>query len=201
MASIGEMVGKFREFASREILADVCEVHEVPMWAIQIPTVEGYKCSIMCPACTKEKRDKEEQELILQADINHQLLRTHRQFSRESIISSELKGATFDTFKVENGIDQKALNFAKRMCRHYFENGMGNAVFTGPPGVGKSHLTVAMARALNHNFRVQNRPKSIIFLPVSRLFSKVQESFSGGNDFTQERAIRLLSQVDLLFRE
>ena len=85
------------------------------------------------------------------------------------------------------------------MVRDYTKYEIGNVILSGPPGVGKSHLSIGIARALNETFKTCGQPKSVIFLSTSALFSKIEESFNGRGEFTENYAVELLSNADFLF--
>lgn len=189
---------QFEQFLNRQELDRVCDYHGCPFWRISFPRHGEMVTSDFCPDC--QRLQIEQQALIRtgQAVQGEKLARTFQVFERESIISQELAEATFESFGADNPVDNRALNFARRMARHYYDGGGGNTLLLGPPGVGKSHLAVSMARALNQSFRIYNEPKSLLFMPVSRLFARLKGSFNGQGDFTEERAIRLLTEVDFL---
>ncbi|TWT12056.1 ATP-binding protein [Streptococcus sp. sy004] len=85
------------------------------------------------------------------------------------------------------------------MEQFYRRDGVGNAIVTGPSGVGKSHLTYGLARFMNEQFKVYDNPRSILFVSVVSLFNKVEESFSIDNGFSKAKMVDLLTKVDYLF--
>jgi probable phage DNA replication protein len=91
------------------------------------------------------------------------------------------------------------MNFVKRLERCYAKGETGNAIITGPSGVGKSHLTYGFARFLNEQFKSYDEPKSVLFVSVVTLFDKIRESFEFDNGFSEVKMVKLLSEVDFLF--
>ncbi|EOH74107.1 ATP-binding protein [Enterococcus raffinosus] len=71
-----------------------------------------------------------------------------------------------------------------------------NVVFTGAPGVGKSHLAMSMLQAIN----TQATPYvSCLFISTVDLMRKVKDSFRNKESrYTEENMTQLLRKVDLL---
>lgn len=189
---------KFVSWRASELIDDMCEIHSTKKR--QFPAfIRGEKIILtMCDECSKEEIARKSDEDVKQRLINSELAKSYYVFTKHSIVPSEFKDASFDNFAIEAPFDETALNFAKRMANHYFKDGTGNTVFTGKPGLGKSHLTFSMARGLNETFKKYSQKKTVIFMPVSRLITKIKGSFNGGSGFTQDYAVDMLSNVDVL---
>ncbi|WP_203269059.1 ATP-binding protein [Streptococcus uberis] len=194
-----KVVKKFSEFLGKRESDTVCEIHNVKFWEISVPTPTGYRVQEFCPECQKKARDELSFRTLQKDYVNSQLANTYKLFNEQSIISEELRDANFNNFEIETTFDNTALNFSKRIGNHYYKGGSGNTVFIGVPGVGKSHLSIALAKGLNDSFKKSNEPKSVIFMPVNRIFSKIKSTFNSGGKFTEDYAIDLLSKVDYLF--
>ncbi|MGV3061369.1 ATP-binding protein [Streptococcus hyovaginalis] len=186
------------ELRASELIDETCDIHGTKKRRFPA-IVDGKKTILtMCDECTKDGIAKKSEDDVKQRLINSELAKSYYVFTKHSIVPSEFKDASFDNFEIEAPFDETALNFAKRMANHYFKDGTGNTVLTGKPGLGKSHLTFSMAKGLNETFKSYNQKKTVIFMPVSRLITKIKGSFNGGSDFTQDYAIDLLSKVDVL---
>lgn len=195
-----EVVKRFSEFLGKRESNKICEIHNVNYWEISVPTPTGRRIQEFCPECQKEEKEKKSIETLQRDLILSNLARSFKVFSNNSIISDELRNANLETYKITDPFDENAIKFTKRIARHYFKGGEGNTVFIGAPGVGKSHLTISMARSLNDTFKKYNEPKSIVFMPVNRIFSKIKSSFNNKSSvFTEDYAIDFLSKVDYLF--
>lgn len=153
----------------------------------------------ICPECEKEEILKMESILRQEAKIQAILSHTYKVFERESIYSQELRDKTLENYTADNSTNEQALNFMKRMLRDYLKFEKGNVILSGPPGIGKSHLSIGLAKALNEQSKECENPKSVIFISTSALFNKIEESFNGRGDFTENYAVDLLSKVDFLF--
>lgn len=153
----------------------------------------------ICPECEKEEILKMESLLRQEAKVQAILSHTYKVFERESIYSQELKDKTLDNYTADNSTNEQALNFMKRMLRDYLKFEKGNVILSGPPGIGKSHLSIGLAKALNEQSKECENPKSVIFISTSALFNKIEESFNGRGEFTESYAVDMLSKVDFLF--
>ena len=71
-----------------------------------------------------------------------------------------------------------------------------NTIFTGEPGVGKSHLAMAMLQAVNEH---SEELVSCLFVSMNDLFRLIKSSFGKPNSkYTELNMTDLLSKVDLL---
>lgn len=176
---------------------DVCTIHNKPYYRRMTRDGE-YNSVAMCLDCQKDELERLKQSSAEQQTVNGMLAKTWSMFESVSIIPNDLKNATMKNFEEHNFEDQKAHAFAQRAVRYYGKGGEGNTFLQGRPGVGKSHLSIAIAKQLNDTFKIYNEPKSVIFMPVARLIQRVQASFNGGGRFTEEFATKLLTSCDYL---
>ena len=119
---------------------------------------------------------------------------------RDSVIPDELKTATFDNFIVETQEEKQLLAFAQNQVKKYLEGMNGNTLITGSTGVGKSHLSVAMAKAINEGSKAKNEPKSVLFVTFTDIVNKIQDGWSYGKNaaLTKSDAMELLKKPDYL---
>ena len=177
----------------------ICNKHGSKMITAKVMIDGSQKSLDICPECEKEGINELQEHLNQEATIQSILANTYKVFDRESIYSKELEDKTLDNYDAGNKLCEQGLNFSKRMLRDYVKGETGNVIITGPPGVGKSHLSIALASSLNNKFKDIGSPKSIIFVSVTRLFTKIENSFGGKGDFTESHAVEMLSNVDYLF--
>lgn len=176
-----------------------CEKHGCQVQHAKVKISGSEQIIEICPECEKEEILKMESLLRQEAKIKALLSHTYKVFERESIYSQELSDKTLENYTADNPTNEQALNFMKRMLRDYLKFETGNVILSGPPGIGKSHLSIGLAKALNEKFKECKQPKSVLFISTSALFSKIEESFNGRGDFTESYAVNLLSNVDFLF--
>ena len=172
------------------------------MWTFKKPVkAKGRKTPYQptfCPECQREDMAREQEKKIGEAYISSILSNTYDVLTRNSIIPVDMKEASFNTFTVNNEVDEKAKNYALRLARHYFNDGKGNAVILGRAGVGKTHLAIALAKKLNIDFKANNNPKSVLFMNVPTMFQKIQSGFSQKDARTTDEWLDLLKKVDFL---
>lgn len=182
-------------------LDGLCPIHKVHLMQLdKVVKIAGEdrprKPSPFCPECVKEQRDKQEQEEVekhLNASIYQ---KTYNVLMRDSTIPKELKEASFDNFIAETAEENQLLTFAKGQVAKYLDGMSGNTLFTGSTGIGKSHLSVAMAKAINEGYKAKGEPKSVLFVNLTEILRRVRESF---NYNSQEGYYsRMLKEVDYL---
>ncbi|WP_436801985.1 ATP-binding protein [Streptococcus dysgalactiae] len=192
-------MNSFKNFETRRVLDETCEVHGCQLWLTKVPIKGRLEELKQCPECTKDAINIFENKLNSQSKINSKLADTYAVFERDSLASDKLRAKSLDNYEIKSEIDQKAINFVKRMEQFYRQGKTGNAIVTGPSGVGKSHLTYGLAKFMNEQFKAYESPKSVLFISLVSLFTKIKESFKVDNGYRQADMIELLTKVDYLF--
>ncbi|MDY3041479.1 ATP-binding protein [Streptococcus pluranimalium] len=187
----------FNEYRKRKFIDKTCEHH--PDCQLFLITLPGLGEVEHCEDCAREAVLKQEDNLNRSSAIDSKLADTYAVLERDSIVSDKLKAKSLDNYKTDAEIDQKAVNYAKRMEQFYRQDRKGNTIVTGPSGVGKSHLTYGLAKFMNEQFKAYNNPKSVLFVSVVSLFNKIEESFNVDNGFSKAKMVELLTRVDYLF--
>ena len=153
-----------------------------------------------CPECVQETINQNASEQLAQAEAQIRNTRSCSLFMKESIIPNDLKNATVGNFEIHTEQDAAAVNFAKRVTADYVkERYEGNTIISGPPGVGKSHLAVGIAKTLNESFQKFQMKRSVVYLPTVELFSRMKDAFRYKDSKWDERqTIKFLQEVDYL---
>ena len=192
------MEDKFEQYNNKQISDKVCEVHHVNFWKISTPIRGSKERTIQefCPECCQEQIDRQEQEGIdksLNAEI---YLKTYNVLMRDSTIPKELKEASFENFIAETTEEKQLLEFAKEQVKKYLDGMTGNTLFTGSTGIGKSHLSIAIAKAINEGYKAKGEPKSVLFVNLTEILRRVRESFN----YTSQEGYysRMLKEADYL---
>lgn len=193
------MENKFEQYNNRKISNKVCEIHKVNYWKISTPIRGSKERSIQefCPECCQEQIDRQEQEGVnnsLNAEI---YLKTYNVLMRDSTIPRELKEASFENFIADTAEEKQLLAFAREQVDKYLDGMTGNTLFTGSTGIGKSHLSVAIAKAINEGYKAKGEPKSVLFVNLTEILRRVRESFNSPTSLEGHYS-RMLKEVDYL---
>ena len=116
---------------------------------------------------------------------------------RDSTIPRELKEASFENFIAETAEEKQLLAFAREQVDKYLDGMTGNTLFTGSTGIGKSHLSVAIAKAINEGYKAKGEPKSVLFVNLTEILRRVRESFNAPTSLEGHYS-RMLKEVDYL---
>ncbi|MGE9834894.1 ATP-binding protein [Streptococcus orisratti] len=191
--------------AGTKTLDELCPIHKTNL--IQLDRVvkiagedKPRKPSPFCPECIKEQNEKQEQEEVekhLNAGIYQ---KTYNVFMRDSTIPKKLKDATFDDFLAKTAEENQLLVFAKGQVDKYLDGMIGNTLITGSPGIGKSHLSIAIAKALNEGYRAKGEPKSVLFVNLTEKIKQIKEgwNYGKGATLTEFELVDQLKNVDFL---
>lgn len=76
----------------------------------------------------------------------------------------------------------------------------GNTLITGQTGIGKSHLSFAMAKAINEHYKDIGKPKSVLFVSLTEIIKQIKNgwNYGKGANLTEFDAVEQLTKVDFL---
>lgn len=194
------------EFKQHTIeLPETCSTHGVHLMQLdKVVHIRGEKeprkPSPFCPICATDQRDRREREEVERYLDASTYQKTYNVLDRDSTIPKELELATFDNFLAETDEEKRLLTFAKGQAQKYLEGMTGNTVITGGTGIGKSHLSLAMAKAINEGYKAKGEPKSVLFVTLTEIIKRIKEGWNYGNgaSLTEFEATKLLAGVDYL---
>lgn len=185
-------------------LEDTCPAHPEQRMIKSIRTVyvdgKPKELEPFCPLCTKENIDKREAEGVEKSAQVSLLVHTYKVLMRDSTIPSELKDATFDNYKAETQAEKDLLEFFKQQTRKYWNDMKGNTLVTGSTGIGKSHLSVAMAKLLNEQYKKNGKPKSFLFVNMTEIIKQIKAGWAdkSGQAITESQIVKQLTEADFL---
>jgi len=162
-----------------------------------------------CPSCSRilinkdeeefcfyceviEKEDKAIQQNITQWIKDRKSNEKFEMFERDSIINPRLKQCTLENYKPENETQIKALQTSVNFIKEFSLDDPYNLLFSGSPGIGKSHLSASISKA------IAREGYSSIFISVPKLMTKIKGTYSKGSEHSEEDLLKALEHVELL---
>ncbi|HEM3198276.1 TPA: ATP-binding protein [Streptococcus suis 14A] len=182
------------------VLDELCEKHGIPLWQFPYTSRGQEHISKMCQVCTQEGIALTEQETLEEARNRQRYVTTYDVLMRDSIVPKELRGASFENFKAETAEEKQLLEFAIGQVEKYKQGMTGNTLITGQTGIGKSHLSFSMAKAINEHFKEIGKPKSVLFVSLTEIIKQIKNgwNYGKGASLTEFDAVKLLTSVDFL---
>lgn len=184
-----------------QLVDEFCSKHpQQQLEAFKIFKGPEIKTLKMCKICTQEEIDRRVAVGIEKNEQASILVRTYQVLMRDSTIPSELKDATFKNYKAETQEENDLLEFFKEQTRKYWNGMKGNTLVTGTTGIGKSHLSVAMAKLLNDEYKKIGKPKSILFVNMTEIIKQIKAGWAdkSGRGVTEEQVVKRLTEADFL---
>jgi DNA replication protein DnaC len=118
--------------------------------------------------------------------------RALEKFEMSSIMPPALKKATFDNYEPQNDTQEAAYRAILKFVIEFDAETEESLIFYGPPGVGKSHLCAAAAKA------IQEKGFDAIFVDLPQLYSKIKSTFRKDSDISEAELLETLKDADLL---
>ena len=182
---------KFERLKKVQKTTEVCSIHGIPK--IRLPGQPAF-----CLECQKQKIAEREQQTVQTAEAYWRKRKTTDVLQRDSIFDDpDLKSATFQNFESTGQEAKDNWNAARKIAYQYLEADTHfNALFTGLPGRGKSHLALSILKAVNENAK---QPMSCLFVSVNEMMRLIKDSFNyGDSKYSEQNMVDLLGSVDLL---
>ncbi len=182
------------------VLDELCKKHGIPLWQFPYTNQGQEHISKMCQACTQEQITMTEQETLEESRNRQAYVTTYDVLMRDSTVPKELRGASFENFKAETPEEKQLLEFARGQVEKYKQGMTGNTLITGQSGIGKSHLSFSMAKALNEHFKDIGKPKSVLFVSLTEIIKQIKNgwNYGKGANLTEFDAVNQLTSVDFL---
>jgi len=145
-----------------------------------------------CGGCIKKSVKEETDEIVRNTnkELANKRMTTYNPYC---VIPPGCEGATFDNYNPENQTQQQALQMAKQFVENVDVNSNHSLMFQGTPGIGKSHLSVSIHKAM----REKGIPTLIVDVPS--LFQEIKSMFGySDSSQAQEKIMRKLKDVEVL---
>lgn len=111
-------------------------------------------------------------------------------FERNSLINPDLQNATFENF--ETGEFMQAYRKVKNYANSFDIEKPSNLFFQGSFGTGKSHLSVAVTKA------VTEKGYSAIFISTPKLLTKIRSTYNKFSEQSEDQIINAITNADLV---
>lgn len=171
------------------------------MWGSKICSVHNQQNVVFngeefCPVCEKEKADA---ELVAQ-ETRKSFLSAANTLDNKSVFEDpDIQKATFENYRLDPKEPEIAIKKqeALQQLERLKAGETFNLWFNGLPGVGKSHLSMAMLRELND----PGSGRSCLFISVAEMLRIIKNGFndkSGQYKYTEFYFVDLMSNVDFL---
>lgn len=107
-------------------------------------------------------------------------------------ITNDLVDATVNSYKTDKKYPSQEI--AKQAAVDFItkHDGTQSLVLAGVPGVGKSHLSYAINKA------IRNKGYKTLFIKSTDLLDAIKETYNYHSNVTQERILKMINDLDLL---
>lgn len=105
-------------------------------------------------------------------------------------VTSDLETATVNNYKPKQESQLNAKQITIQFINEF--DGEKSLLFSGDPGLGKSHLAYAIAKA------VRAKGKKVLYIKVTDLLDKIKSSYSPKSSITEAQIFQMLNELDLL---
>ncbi len=148
----------------------------------------------VCPICEKNKINQEKRNMAKDF-INYP---RHALHDDSLIDDKDLIKCTFDNFKANTLQEKQVKELARQTAGRYLKNPSQdiNTILFGSVGTGKSHLAMAMIKAIN---QYSSKPQKNIFINTNMLFVRLWNSINHEETLWNEKyTIRLLTNANVI---
>ncbi|WP_067725321.1 ATP-binding protein [Oceanobacillus damuensis] len=142
-----------------------------------------------CKPCADEQ---------LKRDLNLPTPKEYEKSKKQNFIlsfertSDDLKKVTVNSYKPSKDYESqfKAKQAAIKFVKEF--DGKQSLAFSGSPGLGKSHLSYAISKAVRSN------GFNTLFIKVTDLFEHIRSTYNNFSKVSEEQIFRMISDLDLL---
>lgn len=133
-----------------------------------------------------------ENEQARLAKIEQQKSKVKQYVEKYSTVNPDLENATFESFDPSTGNQVEALKLAMEYVQQFSLSDPKNLLFAGLYGLGKSHLSYSICKALREKGFVA------VFISVPKLLTIIRSSYNKSSNVTEGDLLDVLSKVDFL---
>lgn len=171
---------RFGILETRKEKCSVCNYGVV----ITVVTSDGEKSR--CRYCEQKKLIDQYDIPLTKQEQERRIIRNHANYF--SNIPTDIRNARLNDYVAETETQKKVKGIAVDIITNF--NGEQSLVMSGNPGVGKSHIAVAIVNALR-------KEHSVMFIKSTNLLDLIKESYNG-TDYSEMDVLEACRNVDLL---
>lgn len=140
-----------------------------------------------CPYCAVEAEDAAYVEKVIKQRSKEKQMRANRL----NEVPIDIREKTFDDYQPKTQLQQQAKQTSIDFANDNIEE--ASMVFQGDTGIGKSHLSMCVAREF------EKRQKTYVFIDVPELMNKIKTSYDPKKStMSQEEIMSIIKYADLL---
>lgn len=133
-----------------------------------------------------------ENEQARMAKVEQQKIKVRQMVDKYSTVNPDLEAATFESFTPSNDQLVNALEISMNYVQNFSLDKPKNLLFSGLYGLGKSHLSYAICKAL------RSRGFVSVFVSVPKLLTIIRSSYNSSSTVSEGDLLDTLSKVDYL---
>lgn len=133
-----------------------------------------------------------ENEQAREAKLQQQQMRINHMVNRYSTVNPDLEQASFESFQADSAVLRQALAVSVEYADRFSLDSPRNLLFAGLYGLGKSHLSISICKAL------KDKGFTAIFVSVPKLLTIIKSTYNANSEFTEAELLDVLSKVNFL---
>lgn len=171
-----------------------CPKHNEPLFKIVLPSAPNKS---FCISCAEERHEKRNREIEYQGGDLVTKAKTYGWLERRSIITdASLYDADFTNYSADDEEESKNKAKAKQIAQDYIDGSNRNAILSGKPGTGKSHLAMSILKMVNEK---SDPYRKCLFISIDEMMRLIRSSFdTHDTTYSEESMVKRLCQADLL---
>lgn len=133
-----------------------------------------------------------ENDQAREAKQEQRRLKVKHMVEKYSTVNPDLENASFLNFNMDNPTLEEAFKLSVEYADEFALDNPKNLLFAGMYGLGKSHLSYSICKAL------RNKGFIAVFVSVPKLLTIIKSTYNRNSDFTEAELLDVLSTVDFL---
>lgn len=133
-----------------------------------------------------------EMQQAKEAHQERKVQRINHIVNRYSTVNPDLENASFDTFARNNQVLEQAFRLSVDYVDKFSLDKPMNLLFAGMYGLGKSHLSYSICKAL------RDKDYVAVFISTPKLLTIIKSTYQTNSEFSEAELLDVLSKVDFL---